>query len=308
MPTETQYTIFEINIQHQPKDKDYYPVIVEFTKPNSEGIVQVKGELRLNKQIQDTLQEFEDWEDTPDKYGKMLGELLFSVGRIRDAWTAAGDRKRILISVDTPELRDLNWERLAYNKSTKWRLVAHNKKTPISINLASSHYVDLPPLQKTEMKALVIVSHPHNIVDEGFATFDETKAVSDAIVALSHITADIDVLAINAQAGVEDARQRAKAQTKITHLGQPTYNALDIALTEKAYTILHIVAHGTHNKNEGEVYIYLADEAGKSELVSAEALVELLELSDKLPRFAFLVSCHSGSLQQRDISDVTTQA
>lgn len=312
------YTLFEINILHQPKGYDHYPVVIEFAEPDNVVVTQAQGQILLDDNHASLLQEHENWGE-PDKYGQTLGSLLFQ-GTVHEAFIKAGTQKRIFLSVDAPELRGLRWERLATpSENGDWQMLARNENTPFAITLASNRHVVFPPLQQDEIKALVIVSHPQDLEANGFSSFDAEKGIKDAIVSLSHITSEIDVLAIEAQAGIdaalemlEQARRRAAASEAdeptmetdmlmptVTHLGKPTEDALSTALTTKAYTILHLMAHGNFISQNGqdETYVYLANnEDDKTEKVSATNLIGLLK--DKhavnLPRFAFLVSCASG--------------
>ncbi|MBK8986363.1 MAG: CHAT domain-containing protein [Chloroflexi bacterium] len=314
MPTQgSAFTLFEINIQHQPRGYEHYPVVVEFTTPGNEAVTQTQGKLILDDNVIRTLREHEEWGE-PDKYGQTLGELLFQ-GPVRDALQQAysGTEMRILLAVNAPELRGLRWERLAAPVDNGWRMLARNENTPFAISLASSRHVIFPSLQQDEIKALVVVSHPKDIEARGFSAFDDQKGIKDAIVALSHITSEIDVLAVEAQSGIDAALAaieptavttpspdtvNAASQTAVTvtHIGKPTEERLCTALTAKSYAILHLIAHGRVDARSGqdETYVYLANDADETTRVSAKSLIDFFIQKGNLPRFAFLVSCESA--------------
>lgn len=302
---QEKFSLFEINIQHQQKGYDYFPITVEFITAGNEVATKRLGKLLLNDKIIQDLREYEDWGE-PEKYGRSLGELIF-IEAIRDALNQAGTQLRVFLSVDAPELRGLRWERLATPAEDKWQMLARNENTPFAISLASQRYVSFPPLQPKEIKALVVVAHPNDIEAHGFSSFDANKAIKDSIVALSKITAEIDVLAIDAQSSINEAlgeidqelretEESNTRQTAVKQIGEPTEASLSSALTTKQYSILHLVAHGNFvaQQDQEETYVYLGNESNETVAVSATKIISLLHDKQNLPRFAFLVSCDSG--------------
>jgi CHAT domain-containing protein len=74
-------------------------------------------------------------------------------------------------------------------------------------------------------------------------------------------------------------------------------DALCTRITAGSYTLLHVVCHGQFTSDDGETFLYLADEAGRVDRVTASRLIERLRRlrgAHGLPRFAFLATCESA--------------
>ncbi|OQY35727.1 MAG: hypothetical protein B6I38_01345 [Anaerolineaceae bacterium 4572_5.1] len=271
---------FEIRIQHQPKDKDYFPIIVEHTRSDIQSPIETRGEFHYDQTLQRQLKKLAI---SPQEYGQALGEALFS-GAIRDLFVEArSSGLRISLSVESPELKSLHWERLAAPlPNQKWGVLARNQNFPFSIHLASASGQTYPPIGKYDLKALILVANPTDLNDEhGLARFDDISIVQNMRTELEAL---IGAENINVLAAVDGAD------------ALPTVDNLLEFLTATHYPILHIVAHGQFIKSKSlsDTNLYLADADNRADVLSASRLIEQLQDIANLPRFAFLVTCESG--------------
>lgn len=272
----------EITIQHQPRESDSYPVVVEHTRPDSLLPIRTEGKLELSEEAHRQLKRLAL---NPKLYGQTLGELLFAQRRLADAFaTARGASQgtmRILLSIEAPELRSLHWERLAVPLDDgRLDVLARNQNFPFALYLASGTGRHFPPIGQHDLRALVVVSNPLDIEGQGLAAFDDVAAVQNLKAALGPIPYDI----LANVSAIPEAR------------AMPTLANLLTFIQATHYPLLHLMAHGQYIRSTRETNLYLTNDQNEAAVVTASRLVDLLARLSTLPHLAFLVTCDSGKL------------
>jgi hypothetical protein len=269
--------VLEITVWH--RSGETWPVVADYTEPN-ELPRRYKDELRLQgKWEQDLLKLSVDTQ----KYGTMLGKSLLS-GKIAKAFTTAcaesSGKLRVLLNVEAPDLRHLHWERLCAPIliGDRWGFLALDQRFPYSIYLPSPTDRRFPAFGSSDLRALVLVANPPADNDYNIDRFEAKATVASIQTALEGIRYHI-------LANVPDAD------------GPPTLNTLLARLTDQHFTLLHIVAHGRYDTQDGETIVYLLDEEEQIAPVAATDLLNRLyqiEGPRGLPHLAFLSTCESA--------------
>jgi hypothetical protein len=114
-------------------------------------------------------------QDDPDEYGLLLGQALFQ-GAIADelglarkeSLRAVGERLHLFLHVEAPDLRPLHWERLyapphdSVQQLTggvaAWHCLALDQQVPFSLYLPTSTDRRFPPIDRSELRALLVVA------------------------------------------------------------------------------------------------------------------------------------------------------
>ncbi len=128
--------VFEITIQHRRETG--WPTVAEYTRPGelprrSEGLLILPEDYNIQLRMLHL---------DAHSYGTLLGNALFQ-GTVRDTFTAARAQAedsekplRILLVVETPDLKPLRWERLcAPDSSGSWDFLTLDQNTPLSLYL-----------------------------------------------------------------------------------------------------------------------------------------------------------------------------
>lgn len=238
-------------------------------------------------------------------YGQSLGEALFA-GKVREAFHNAFQaalsqepgRLRLLLAVESQDLRYLRWERLCAPFTEGWHPVAMDKRLPFARYLPGQVDRRYPPFGRNDLRALIVAASPDTSSTGQVAWFDVARAV--------------------------DPIQQAFAQGEIstTVLADlPTLAQIHHHLGQERFTLLHIICHGQYIPN-GEPVLYLADSTRPGAVipVSAAQLIETLGNaggSHGLPHCIFLASCEGataeaadslGSLAERLVRELGTPA
>ena len=154
-----------------------------------------------------------------------------------------------------------------------------NQRVPFSLYLPSVTDRRFPPIGRRDLRALVVVANPQGLEEYRLMPFDASAAVTGVRAALGEIPCD--VLTVGERA-----------------VGPPTLDALCERITDKQYTLLHIVGHGRYIPGpEGETILYLATAENKVDPVPAASLLTRfgqLRGARGLPHFAFLSTCESA--------------
>lgn len=268
---------FKITVQYQTRDG--YPAVAEFSQPDR-YVVRAERRLRIGE---DELLELRICTDA-QAYGRQLGETLFQ-GSILEAFIRAransADRMHVLLCIEAPELRALNWERLqAPLDDGRWDFLALDQRVPLSIYTPSSADRRFLAFGQRELRALIVAASPRRLADFGLSPFSALDTVMRVGISLGSIP--YSTLASDAAAP--------------NRLGPPTLDRLCEVLTSHRFTLLHIVCHG-QLRRDGETVLYLDDAEGCVRAVPAAQLItRLARLRGEygLPHFAFLAACESA--------------
>ncbi|HEV2126957.1 MAG TPA: CHAT domain-containing protein, partial [Chloroflexota bacterium] len=283
---------FEITVQR--KVDGAWPVVVEEGKAATYPIRR-EGIFHLDENLRAQLTQAEL---DPKSYGNLLGKALFQDG-VRDAFVQARagseDRLRVLLFVEANDLKPLRWERLCAPLDGKWEYLALDQRVPFSLYLPSITDRSFPPIGRRDLRALVVAASPEGLEQHQLHPFDVVAAVASVRDALGEIPCEV-------------------LSSAIGSAGPPTLDALAEHLTVGRSTLLHLVCHGKFAG--GETQLYLADNTGQIDRVSATRLLERLSRlrgARGLPHFVFLATCESarpdaegafGGLAQRLVQEL----
>lgn len=222
-------------------------------------------------------------------YGIYLGKALFQNDLrefFKSAFHSSQKLMKVTLSIDvedspnSDELRALHWERLCVPMDRSWQYLPLDQRLPFSHHVSTANLDrKYSPIQKDNLKALVLVASPENLETEyNLASFDIEVTVAGIRSAFGDIPCDI--LANH----IEDA------------IGLPTLKKLIECLTNTnpPYTILHIVSHGSIDQR-GNTWLYWSNEANQVEPILGGDLIERLCIVQNLPHLIFLCSCSSAN-------------
>ena len=247
----------------QRKTDSGYPVIAALTRPS--GFLPLRREGMLNLDIP----ALSDLQYAPLAYGTALGQALF-VDDIRDTFReglSGGEPLRVLLSIEAPDLRVLDWHRLAAPFDGRWRCLASQQNTPFSLSIPSPASAHFPAIGRRDLRALLLVAGPESLSSNlTLASFDVAATTASIQAALGDIPCDV--------------------------LANPSLDVLCAALTQTSYTILHLVCHGAINQN-GETILYFPKDENKRPTPASDLLNRLGSLT-RLPHFAFISACESA--------------
>jgi hypothetical protein len=279
--------IFEITIQ--PKTDKGWPVAVKHT-PSGYSPLYYKGTLNLN--TEDNFAEVQQYLGQPEKYGRELGQKLFTQ-EIRFAFTNALSYTRqnatqeqqilyVFLHIDTfnnDSLKTLRWERLCAPFSAgdnDWEYLSVDRRTTFSIYIPTMTERLFRMIGKNDLRSLIVVANPSNSSKYGLADFDVHKTVESVQASLDNIPSDVLAKDINGAVGLPTLEQLKH------HLSSP----------DKYYTLLHLVCHGKFVK--GETIIYLANDENETEVIKTSVLIKELKDLPRAPHFTFLCTCESA--------------
>jgi CHASE2 domain-containing sensor protein len=296
-------SIFEITIQR--KSKDSWPVTVKFDTDDG-----LDNHAKSFFKFSDAdFAELKELEEDVKEYGHFLGIRLFK-NAVKESFLKAfnshSDHLRVLLSIEVDnqdKLKVLHWERLcAPVDSGEWSHLALDQRFLFSQYIKTGSDRRYPPIERRDLRALILVASPDNLGDFKLAPFDVRATVDNARKALGNIPCD--VLAN----GVEGA------------IGAPTLSQLcnTLSTAKKRYIILHIVCHGRLSPREdNDTQLYWATTKNSLERVSGNELLKNLRNQKNLPYFTFFSTCESadpraesglGGLAQRFVRELAMPA
>ncbi len=284
----------ELTIQR--KTDDGWPLIAEQIRPGflpirSEGLLALDQRMLLRAV-------------TPRAYGTLLGEALFQ-GPIRDAFVRAlaesNEDMRVLLFVETDELRVLRWERLcapfAGENGNGWDFLLLNQRTLFSLYLPSLTDRRYPPIGRRDLRALVLIACPSGLDQYGLVDFNAAATAGQVRQALGGIPFDL----LTSPAAYTDGDMDVAGNGVPEAVGPASLDALCQRLTEQPYTLVHVVCHGHYDHKSGETSLFLANSDHELARVTATQLLERLGRLGRLrgrrglPHFAFLATCDSAA-------------
>src|SRR4051794_35295817 len=215
---------------HRFVDSGYH-VELRFHEPNSDTDIApvlepVSLDLNLLEQEQNT---------NPVGYGHLLSQQLFTpaVAKVFSDYQKITEvaqailRLRLFIGPSAPELNNVRWETLCDPSGLN---LTTNQNIYFSRYLASDDMQPVLPLERTQLRVLVLIAAPTNISGLQIDVSSELARAKDA---LKDISTPLTVLAPQGL-GADD----------------PTLNNLVNHQAEEAYQIIYIVCHGA--KIDGE--------------------------------------------------------
>jgi tetratricopeptide (TPR) repeat protein len=199
-------------------------------------------------------------------FAALLPEELRSLYDVSRSLTReAGEGLRIKLRVNAPELTTLPWEFL-YD-SRRGAFVALSRHTPL-VRYTEVATSDQPLAVTPPLRVLAIASSPDGV--EMLDLEAERRRVGAALEPL-----------------VE------QGLLSLTWLTPPTWRALQAALQDGPWHVLHFVGHAELDEDSGEGAIVLADDGGEALRLRADQLADLLADQRSL-RLAILNACEGA--------------
>ncbi|MGC9527625.1 MAG: SUMF1/EgtB/PvdO family nonheme iron enzyme [Limnospira sp.] len=269
--------IFEITIQRRSESR--YPVVAEQISAGELLAIRTEGTLKLEEA---DFRKLRSLQIRPQDYGTHLGRALFC-DRVRDAFVRAlgespdGLRVLLFVEAEDGDIKTLHWHKLCAPIGGEWELLALSQRAPFSLYLPSISDRHFPPIGRRDLKALILVASPRDLGKYNLAEFDVGETVFGVRTALGDIPSEV-------LASVPDS------------IGAPTLDDLCRQLTEKQYTLLHVVCHGKLSR-DGDTVLYWTQQDNQIRPVPATALLKRLKTlrgTGRLPYFTFLSACESA--------------
>lgn len=213
----------------------------------------------------------------PDAYGLALGAMIFAPdglgGPFAQCLAAGGQRVRVRLRVDPPELQDLAWERLHYPLAGAWAPLALGGATPLARAVDAPSWRRHEPAGPGGLRALVVIAAPADLGRWGLDPIgdEERRAARELFAAAPGVR--VTVLESGTAA-------------------PPTRAALAAALAEGP-DLLHVLCHGAAI-GAGAV-LYLEGDGGATQPVPAAWLEERLGGAARPPALVFLAACETAA-------------
>jgi CHAT domain/SIR2-like domain len=282
----SQNTIYgEIEIGIHQVQPEVYEVELRVNDPRTAGeITPVRGQAHIS------LNELQALHYSPLDYGQKLTDQLFQdielhkfYGKNRAVFEAAGImiRLRLLIDSSAPELHSLRWE-LLLDPDTKQRLTT-SERVLFSRFMVSRDWRVIKLRPKAELKAIIAVSAPNDLVQYRLAEVDKGGEIARAREALA---------GIRATAVGEDL------PLTLVSLMQAIRQGTDV---------LYLVCHGAMPKGEAPC-LFLQDAQGKTARVMASDLAQKIGELQEAPRLIVMASCESAGREEDVPVDGTSAA
>lgn len=217
-------------------------------------------------------------EQAMQDFGQRLFEALL-VGDLRSRYDVSRERAareskglRLRLRIEAPELAALPWEYL-YDQ-TEGEYVCLSSDTPLV------RYLELPrpaPPLKVEppLRILGMIANPSD--QDQLNVERERERMRQAL-----------------------RRLEGKGLVKLTWLDGQTWQDLHRAMQRGPWHIFHFIGHGGFNPRTDEGVLALANEEGKTRLLSATELGRLLA-SHRFLRLAVLNACEGAKGSQQDV-------
>jgi formylglycine-generating enzyme required for sulfatase activity len=277
---------FEITIQR--KSGDFWPVVAELARPGSSLPVRSEGQFRIDPQSLLSLSQ-------PLDYGTALGKALFQ-GEMRDALVRAVSDSRsqepgrlgVQLFVEAEDLKGLHWEHLSAPLDGGWDYLAFHQETPFSQYVPSRTDRFFPPLQRQDVRLLLLVANPRGLEEYRLARFDAEATIASLLNALLDIPTTV-LADVGEAAGLNPPDLLGEIA------GPPTLDALCEQLTANPCSLVHIVCHGRYRSKDGETLLFLSDAKGDVEALTGSSFLSQLGKLRSLPYFVYLSTCESAA-------------
>jgi CHAT domain len=219
------------------------------------------------------------------KAGEELFAALLGTGEVAGRYraasalaAAAGEALQVVLRIDTPELAGLPWEAM-YDQAAGAYVCRQNqlvRHVPVASVPARLHVE--PPL-----RILGVISSPR-----GLRPLDVER--------------ERDLLG-RALAGLT-----GRGQAELCWAPSATWAELQDVLLDGGWHVLHFIGHGDFDGARDEGVLALEDEGGRTDMVPAHRLVDLLRLGRPMPRLAVLNSCSGATAGTGDLFSGTAAA
>jgi hypothetical protein len=218
-----------------------------------------------------------------------IGQLLFAAtlgagevsGRYRASAALAaerGQRLRVVLRIDSPELAVLPWEAM-YDETLGEYVCRHDQL----VRHAAIASVPSPLLVRPPLRILGVASSPR-----GLSLLDVEKEQEQLARAL--------------------ARPVSLGNIDLQWAPAATWADLHAMLFEGPWHVIHYIGHGDFDPVREEGFLSLVAENGRVHNVAAHRLVTLLRQADPMPRLAVLNSCMGAQASDSDLFSGTAAA
>lgn len=215
-------------------------------------------------------------------YGQVLFEAMFPQGSqarmgYEMLWRAIEDdgakyRLRLEIDPKSRALHPLWWETL-HDPGPPPRQLARRRATPLSRFLGGA---SPPPVTSERLKVLVVVASPEELDSDkwpGLHTLDRDEETKPIRKAFEKLAGRVDCCVHEKRASVAEIRRR---------------------LRDERFHVLHLVCHGSYDREHGEGYALLEDDRASCVTAAGENL--MMDLVNDLGdlQLVVLASCHGA--------------
>jgi len=214
----------------------------------------------------------------PEQDGARLFDQLMAESGLRTTWAEwrgqhPERRIRLVIEPSAPELLTMPWE-LLRDTTDNAQPLAVADSTPFS-----RYYDDksqlYPPLTTKPLTMLVIIANPSDLGRFNLTAIDsETEwQLLNELVETGH----------------------ALSLLKLTRLPAPcTLSAIQAALRDGSFDMVHIVAHGRYNAKKQLAALMLENEQQLAQAVTEQEFAAMVAQQSNRPRLIFLASCQTA--------------
>lgn len=272
----TAYAELEIGLHRQAAER--YTIELRFSRPDSDADVRLGADTP-----EPTRFNFEDLRKEilgSAAYGQILTGMLFTDPTVRSAFDQARAsaqslnaplRVRLFIGRGAAELHSLSWETLRDPEDNS--LLCTKESILFSRYLSSRSWQPVHARPKRDLRALVVVANPSDLADyKGLAAIDADGEFARAKGSLGSIS----MTALP----VSGSHERATLQNLIAHI------------RDSSCDIVYLACHGRFT--QGEPWLWLENDQGKSERVKGGELVARLADLQRKPLLMVLASCESA--------------
>lgn len=219
-------------------------------------------------------------------YSQALTQMTFSAAALREAWaeirghvhaTGVPLRVRLRLDPSADVLHHIRWEVLQDAKSGL--ALSCSERTLFSRHLATADLTGVRILPHSALRALVVISNPHDLATYHLAPLDVSVEHERIRTSLGQMPARF----LMTQTGAERVSLRAISAT-----------------LREGYPFLYLVCHGTLVHNQP--HLWLEQDDGTCDHVPAYALVQRIADLDQArrPLLIVLASCQSAGNEQDD--------
>jgi hypothetical protein len=251
----TAYADLEMGLHR--RDTGSYAIELRFSQPDSEADIRlVRGE---PAQVQFDMERLRALALDDAAYGQLLSQSLFGDPDVQSAFAQTRStaqaldaflRLRLFIGPSAPELHSLRWETLRDPQNDSAFLTS--ERLLFSRYLSSLDWRPVRLRPKADLRALVVVASPTDVAN--YQPGGRPLAPLDVAGELARAKEGLGSM----------------PTTDLASGGQATFNNLSAHLRD-GYDILYLVCHGA--LIDGEPWIWLEDETGKTHRVAGRELV-----------------------------------
>ena len=217
--------------------------------------------------------------------GQQLFTALLGTGEVAGRYRAAGavaaergQRLRVVLRIDAPELAALPWEAM-YDQAAGGYVCRHDQL----VRHAGVASVPAPMQVQLPLRILGVISSP-----TGLPLLDAAKEQEQLAQAL--------------------ARPISQGLIELHWAPAATWADLQSMLFEGPWHVMHFIGHGGFDPVQDEGFLSLVAENGRVHNVTAHRLVDLMRQATPMPRLAVLNSCAGAQVGISDLFSGTAAA